>query len=149
MAKEGLFNILENHLTWSDVRALDLFAGTGNLSYEMASRGCPDVTAVDSFRDCIRFIQKTAEQLQLPIRTVGEDALRFVQRNPSRWNVILADPPYDFAHYPTLVDLALARLTEDGILVVEHSAATDFKEHPRFTEVRRYGSVHFSFFAAP
>jgi 16S rRNA G966 N2-methylase RsmD len=80
---------------------------------------------------------------------VGEDALRFVQRNPSRWNVILADPPYDFAHYPTMVDLALARLTEEGILVVEHSAATDFKEHPNFTEVRRYGSVHFSFFAAP
>lgn len=76
---------------------------------------------------------------------MGEDALRFVQRNPSRWNVILADPPYDFAQYPTLVDLALVRLTEDGILVVEHSAATDFKEHPNFTEVRRYGSVHFSF----
>lgn len=66
MAKEGLFNILENHLTWSEVRALDLFAGTGNLSYEMASRGCPDVTAVDSYRDCVRFIQKLPNSFSFP-----------------------------------------------------------------------------------
>lgn len=149
MAKEGLFNILENLVDFEEVRALDLFAGTGNLSYELASRGCPDVTAVDSFRDCIRFISKTAEQLQFPIRAITEDAVRFVQKNPARWDVILADPPYDYDGHQTIVEAALGRLSEGGILVLEHGSETDLSELPEFFDLRRYGSVHFSFFQAP
>jgi len=148
MAKEGLFNILENRVQWEDVRALDLFAGTGNLSYELASRGCPDVTAVDSFRDCTRFISKTAAQMAFPIRAVSEEALRFLQRNPSKWDLILADPPYDFDAYASLVDACLVRLAPDGLLVLEHGAETDLSSHPQWAQVRRYGSVHFSFFEA-
>lgn len=149
MAKEGLFNILENLVDFEEVRALDLFAGTGNLSYELASRGCPDVTAVDSFRDCIWFISKTAEQLQFPIRAVTEDAVRFVQKNPARWDVILADPPYDYDGHQTIVEAALGRLSEGGILILEHGSETDLSELPEFFDLRRYGSVHFSFFKAP
>lgn len=148
MAKEGLFNVLENHLHWDEIRALDLFSGTGNLSYELASRGCPDVTAVDQFRDCVRFISKTATALSFPIRAVSEDALRFLQRNPSRWDLIVADPPYDYADYPALADACINRLTPEGILVLEHGADTHFDGHPNLKQVRRYGSVHFSFFAA-
>ena len=148
MAKEGLFNILENRFQWDEIRALDLFAGTGNLSYELASRGCPDVTSVDSFRDCTRFIHKTSEQLSFPIRAVSEEALRFLQRNPAKWDLIVADPPYDFGEYATLVDAALSRLAPDGTLVVEHGADTDLSNHAPFEQVRRYGSVHFSFFLA-
>ncbi|MFZ9777853.1 MAG: RsmD family RNA methyltransferase [Schleiferiaceae bacterium] len=146
MAKEGLFNVLENRVDWSDVLALDLFAGTGNLSYELASRGCPDVTAVDSFRDCTRFIAKTSEQLQFPIRALTEDALRFLQKNPGRWDLILADPPYDFALHAEVTDAALNRLSPEGLFVLEHGADTDLSSHPQFTQLRRYGSVHFSFF---
>ncbi len=148
MAKEGLFNILENRLQWDEIRALDLFAGTGNLSYELASRGCPDVSSVDSFRDCTRFIHKTSEQLSFPIHAISEDALRFLQRNPAKWDLILADPPYDFAEYAALVDAAWARLAPEGTLVVEHGAETDLSSHPQFEQLRRYGSVHFSFFTA-
>ena len=125
MAKEGLFNILENYVDFADIRALDLFAGTGNLSYELASRGCPDVTAVDNFRECTRFIIKTSELLQFPIRAITEDALRFVQKNPARWDLILADPPYDFEGHQAIVESALTRLSEDGILVLEHGSDTD------------------------
>ncbi len=93
MAKEGLFNVVENYLDWAEVRALDLFAGTGNISYEMASRGCPDVTSVDSFRDCLKFIDKTADQLRYTgIKTVLSDVPRYLQRNPQRWDFIFADP---------------------------------------------------------
>jgi 16S rRNA G966 N2-methylase RsmD len=148
MAKEGLFNILENRLEWTEIRALDLFAGTGNLSYEMASRGCPDVTAVDSFRDCTRFILKTSDQLTFPIRAISEEALRFLQRNPAKWDLILADPPYDFSEYSALVDAALARLAAEGTLVLEHGAETDLSGHAHYEQTRRYGSVHFSFFTA-
>lgn len=148
MAKEGLFNILENKVDFADVRALDLFAGTGNLSYELASRGCPDVTAVDNFRECTRFIIKTSEMLQFPIRAVTEDALRFVQKNPAKWDLILADPPYDFDGHQAIVESALTRLSEDGILVLEHGSDTDLSALPEFHELRRYGSVHFSFFRA-
>lgn len=146
MAKEGLFNILENHLDWAEIRALDLFCGTGNLSYELASRGCPDVTSVDSFRECVRFVVKTAGQLNFPIRAVGEEAIRFLQRNPGSWDLIVADPPYDYSDYASLVDASLARLSPSGILVIEHGADTQFADHPRNTDLRRYGSVHFSFF---
>lgn len=149
MAKEGLFNILENYLTFEDVRALDLFAGTGNLSYELASRGCSDVTAVDNFRDCTRFIAKTAELLQFPIRSVTEDALRFLQKNPAHWDLIVADPPYDFENHNTVAEAAIARLSEGGLFVLEHGSETDLSGLPEFYDLRRYGSVHFSFFQAP
>jgi 16S rRNA G966 N2-methylase RsmD len=148
MAKEGLFNILENYVDFADIRALDLIAGTGNLSYELASRGCPDVTAVDNFRECTRFIIKTSELLQFPIRAITEDALRFVQKNPARWDLILADPPYDFEGHQASVESALTRLSGDGLLVLEHGSDTDLSSLPEFDELRRYGSVHFSFFRA-
>ena len=148
MAKEGLFNVVENYLEWADVRALDLFSGTGNICYEMASRGCPDVTAVDSFRDCLKFIDKTAEQLgYLGIKTVLSDVPRYLQRNPQRWDFIFADPPYDYGDYPALIGLALEKLPADGLFVLEHGAEHDFIEHPACFDTRRYGSVHFSYFS--
>lgn len=148
MAKEGLFNILENLIDFEEVRVLDLFAGTGNLSYEFASRGCPDITAVDRFRDCTKYISKIAEQLQFPIRAITEDAVRFVQKNPAKWDVIVADPPYEFEGHQTIVEAALGRLAEGGILVLEHGSETDLSDLSEFFDLRRYGSVHFSFFQA-
>ena len=148
MAKEGLFNVVENYLDWADVRALDLFAGTGNITYEMASRGCPDVTSVDSFRDCLKFIDKTADQLGYTgIKTVLSDVPRYLQRNPQRWDFIFADPPYDYADYPALVGLALDKLPADGLFVLEHSVDHSFNDHPACFDSRRYGSVHFSYFS--
>lgn len=149
MAKESLFNILENHFDFEDIVALDLFAGTGNISYELVSRGCQRVTAVDENNNCIRFIRDTATKLNMEeLLAIRSDVFRFIPMHKMKYDLIFADPPYDSEHYDLLVKLVLENdlLKEDGLFVVEHNKFLDFKEHPRFVEQRRYGKVNFSFF---
>ena len=144
MAKESLFNILENHVDFEDITVLDLFAGTGNISYELVSRGCPRVTAVDENNNCIKFIRETATKLNMEeLLAIRSDVFRFIPMHKMKY-----DPPYDSQHYDLLVSLIFEHnlLKEDGMLVVEHNKFVDFKEHPRFVEQRRYGKVNFSFF---
>lgn len=149
MAKESLFNILENHIDFEDIVALDLFSGTGNISYELVSRGCPRVTAVDENNNCIKFIRDTATKLNMEeLLAIRSDVFRFIPMHKMKYDLIFADPPYDSQHYDLLVNLIFEHnlLKEDGMLVVEHNKYIDFKEHPRFVEQRRYGKVNFSFF---
>ena len=149
MAKESLFNILENHFDFEEIIALDLFAGTGNISYELVSRGCPRVTAVDENNNCIKFIRDTANKLNMEeLLAIRSDVFRFIPMHKMKYDLIFADPPYDSQHYDLLVNLVLENnlLKEDGLFVVEHNKFLDFKEHPRFVEQRRYGKVNFSFF---
>ena len=149
MAKESLFNILENHIDFEDIIALDLFAGTGNISYELVSRGCPRVTAVDENNNCIKFIRDTATKLNMEeLLAIRSDVFRFIPMHKMKYDLIFADPPYDSQHYDLLVNLIFENnlLKDDGMLVVEHNKYIDFKEHPRFMEQRRYGKVNFSFF---
>lgn len=149
MAKESLFNILENHLYFEDVTALDLFAGTGNISYELASRGCQRITSVDIENSCVRFIRETAAKLSMnAIVAVKSDVFRFLQMHKMQYDLIFADPPYECQHYDLLVKLVLDNnlLKEDGLFVVEHNKYIDFTEHPRFVDHRRYGKVNFTFF---
>jgi 16S rRNA (guanine(966)-N(2))-methyltransferase RsmD len=149
MAKESLFNILENHVDFEDITVLDLFAGTGNISYELVSRGCPRVTAVDENNNCIKFIRETATKLNMEeLLAIRSDVFRFIPMHKVKYDLIFADPPYDSQHYDLLVSLIFEHnlLKEGGMLVVEHNKFIDFKEHPRFVEQRRYGKVNFSFF---
>ena len=149
MAKESLFNILENHFDFEEIIALDLFAGTGNISYELVSRGCPRVTAVDENKNCIKFIRETANKLNMEeLLAIRSDVFRFIPMHKMKYDLIFADPPYDSQHYDLLVNLVLENnlLKEDGLFVVEHNKFLDFKDHPRFVEQRRYGKVNFSFF---
>lgn len=149
MAKESLFNILENHFDFEEIIALDLFAGTGNISYELVSRGCPRVTAVDENNNCIKFIRETANKLNMEeLLAIRSDVFRFIPMHKMKYDLIFADPPYDSQHYDLLVNLVLENnlLKEDGLFVVEHNKFLDFKDHPRFVEQRRYGKVNFSFF---
>lgn len=149
MAKESLFNLLRNYFEFDQIRALDLFSGTGNLSYELASRGCPSITSVDRSRDCIKFIHKTAQLLPTEaIAPVASDAITFLLRTPAQWDVVLADPPYDFDRYDALIDAVLSgqRITDVGVFVLEHSSFTSFAEHPHCFDHRKYGNVCFSFF---
>lgn len=94
MAKEALFNRLANQLYLQDTTALDLYAGTGNISYELASRGCPNTTAVDSFPGCVQFIQKTARELDMNISAVRADVIEYLTKTPQKFGFIFADPPY-------------------------------------------------------
>ncbi len=128
---------------------LDLFSGTGNISYELASRGTPSVTAIDASFLCVRFINQTAEKLGFDgLQAMKADAMQFVNKAYQKWDVIFADPPYDYPDHALLVDAILEKnlLKEEGMLVVEHGRETDLSTHPKLQDHRKYGHVHFSFF---
>ncbi len=149
MAKESLFNILNNQFYFDEIKALDLFSGTGNISYELASRGCTDIIAVDNSKLCIRFIDKMSDELKTDgLFPVLSDVFTFMDRDFNTYDLIFADPPYDFEHYDKLVDKIFLKkmLREDGVLVLEHQTRSDLSELPYFQSSRKYGNVRFSFF---
>lgn len=152
MAKEALFNILNNRFYFDELNVLDLFSGTGNISYEFASRGCKKITAVDGHQGCVRYIARTTKELDFSIATVKSDVYKFLQATPEKFNLIFADPPYDFdkGQFLKIADLVFDKglLLEDGLLIIEHSEQTTLSEHPKFTEQRKYGGSIFSFFEA-
>jgi 16S rRNA (guanine(966)-N(2))-methyltransferase RsmD len=148
-AKQGLFNILHHRLDWAQCKALDLFSGTGSITYELASRGCKEVTSVDISSANCNFIRTNAKQFQLDnVIIVRSDALSFIRSHSTPYDIIIADPPYDYPHYNVLPELIFERnlLNESGYLVIEHSRRTSLEGNSNFTELRTYGEVNFSFF---
>lgn len=148
IAKESLFNILWTFLEFNELNVLDLFAGTGNISLEFASRECKQVISVDINPKCISFILSTAGNLKMNnIRAYKEDSFRFLFRNKLRFDLIFADPPYDMKGIPELPDMAIENaLKPGGWLIIEHGDVQDFSKHPCFHHKRNYGKVNFSFF---
>lgn len=150
MAKEALFNILNNRFYFDELKVLDLFSGTGNISFEFASRGTERITAVDGFQGCVRYISNTANELGFSINTVKSDVYKFLEGTSEPFDLIFADPPYDFdtEQFLKIADLVFAKnlLLPDGVLIIEHSDQTDLSEHPKFSEQRKYGGSIFSFF---
>lgn len=152
-AKEGLFNILQNNLYFEDLKVLDLFGGTGNHSYEIISRGCTDVTYVDKFAGCLKFVKKTVEMLgiEAEMKIVNADVFSFIGYTTEQYDYIFADPPYSL---PTLDTIPVKIFEHDllapgGWLVIEHSQNHDFQNHPHFLQMRNYGKTIFSFFEKP
>lgn len=149
-AKEALFNILNNHYHFTDLQVLDLFSGTGNISYEFGSRGAEAITAVDAHLECVRYINKTSEELDLPITTVKSDVLKYLSTTNVTADIIFADPPYDFDldALQKIVEVTFTRnlLKEDGVLIIEHSKKIDLSALQHFSENRKYGNSVFSFF---
>ena len=150
MAKEALFNILNNQYYFDDVSVLDLFSGTGNISYEFASRGTEQITAVDSNYGCIRFINDTTEQLDLAIQTVKSDVFKFLEQSKQSYDVIFADPPYDFdvELFEKIPELIFKNnlLNKEGLLIVEHSKHTALSMLSNYSYSKSYGGNTFSFF---
>jgi 16S rRNA (guanine(966)-N(2))-methyltransferase RsmD len=150
-AKTGLFNVLQHRFDWPAVTALDLFCGTGNITFEFLSRGAREVFAVDAQGDCIRFVKKTAAALGFGnLRAVRADALQFLHAWRGTCDVLFADPPYDYAHHDELIAAACrpGLLNAGGLAVVEHAARLHFDEHPTFVLRKTYGQSAFSFFGA-
>lgn len=149
-AKEALFNILQNHYHFSSLTILDLFSGTGNISYEFASRGAESVISVDSHYECVKFINKTAGELEMPISTVKSDVFKYLSSTTSSSNIIFADPPYNFDldALEKMVNTTFENdlLKEDGVLIIEHSKKMNMSSVPHFSESRKYGNSVFSFF---
>lgn len=147
-AKVSLFNILNNYYEFEGLTVLDLFAGTGSISYEFASRGAKRVEPVESYQANYTFIVKTVQEFKLnAIRPLKGDVFLFLKKNHAKYDVIFADPPYDLEGINTIPDLVFANgmLNDNGMLVIEHSSGIDFSGHPHFKEKREYGSVNFSF----
>ncbi|MDB4297349.1 RsmD family RNA methyltransferase [Flavobacteriaceae bacterium] len=150
MSKEGVFNVINNWYYFDDIKVLDLFSGTGNISYEFASRGTTNILAVDQHHGCIKYINQTAKELELDITTVKADVYKFLERHKGKHDVIFADPPYDFteAQFSKISELVFDNelLTQRGTLIIEHSQETDLSRAPHFTEAKRYGGCMFSIF---
>ena len=129
---------------------MDLFSGTGNISYEFASRGTEKITAVDGNFECVKFIKKTAAELDYPIIAIKSDVFKYLEKAPIVADVIFADPPYDFSteDFLKIAELVFENnlLSEDGMLIIESGKHTDLSSGPNFVEKRGYGGSVFSFF---
>lgn len=147
-AKEGLFNILHNNFDFEDLQVLDLFCGTGNISFEFSSRGAA-IMAVDADYGCHRFVSKTADQLGfdqlIPIKS---DVFKFIAACNQSFDLVFADPPYDLPEFPELIESIIQKglVKPEGWLVIEHDKRHDFSGIPQFEKVRKYGKVNFSLF---
>ena len=152
-AKEALFNILNNQYHFSALKVIDLFSGTGNISFEFASRGAEEIIAVDAHFECVKFINKITEELNFPIRTVKSDAFKYLTATGETAHIIFADPPYNFEadSLKSLVETTFSRdlLLEGGSLIIEHSKKIDLSGLEHFSSVRKYGNSVFSFFVKP
>jgi len=116
-SKEALFNILQNQYEWSEIKTLDLFSGTGNISYEFASRGVSSVTAVDQNRFCTAFISKSSKELELEIQVIQSDVFKFIKDCSLEFDLIFADPPYDIGEekYFELIELIFKEGNPSGV----------------------------------
>jgi len=150
IARESLFNILTNRIDYEDLKVLDLFAGTGSISYEFASRGCKNITTVELNYNHFSFIKKITQELEVDkyIRPIKADAFKYMQKSGEKFDLIFADPPFDLKQFDTIPDLFFQQelLNKNGLFILEHSDKKSFENHPHFSELKKYGKVHFSFF---
>lgn len=151
IAKEALFNILVNRYDFSDKIILDLFAGTGSISYEFVSRGCKQATLVEKNFNHIRFIQTVLQTLEIRNAAVFKaDVFRFLEKTTYKFDIIFADPPFNLPNFEKIADKVFEHnvLNPNGLLIIEHPKNINFSNHEKFTEIRNYGKVQFSFFEA-
>lgn len=150
MSKEALFNILNNYFNLSGLKILDLFAGTGNISYEFASRGSENITAVDADFGCVKFIKQTANEFDFNIAAIKSNVFQFLEKANSQFDIIFADPPYGLEQkdFEKIVNLVFEKnlLDEEGMMVIEHSKYTPLKHMSNFSFEKNYGGSYFSFF---
>lgn len=150
MARESLFNILNNYVEYDECRVLDLFAGTGAVSFEFVSRGAKEVMSVDINAQCTDFIKQAALTMKVNnLRVLRADVFDLLKRANQRFDIVFADPPYASERLAELPNLVWQRelLTEDGIFILEHPREFSFEEHEHFWQHRAYGKVNFTFFA--
>jgi 16S rRNA (guanine(966)-N(2))-methyltransferase RsmD len=152
IAKESLFNILNNHYYFDGLSVIDLFSGTGNIAYEFASRGVENIHAIDGNFNCVKFINKTSTEFDFTINAYRSDVFKFLEKTPLTADIIFADPPYDMdvEKFLKIVEIVFERklLNENGVLIVEHSKHMDLSENKFLTYSKKYGGSVFGFFEA-
>lgn len=148
-AKENIFNVLRAYVDFEETRVVDLFAGTGSITLEFLSRGCPEVVAVEQDRAHHAFISQCLRSIGDPAaKCMCGDALRFIAKSARTFDLVFADPPYALRELPELPDRVMRSnlVNDDTLFVLEHGKTNDFSQHPCFLEHRAYGSVNFSLF---
>lgn len=148
-AKENLFNVLNNIIDYEETDVLDLFSGTGSISYEFASRGARSVTSVEVNSVHHNFIKETARKLGCEnFYAVHANAFLYLKSTSKQFDLIFADAPYELEGAEQVIELTFDRniLREGGIMIFEHSSKHNFSSHPNYWQSRSYGSVNFSFF---
>lgn len=148
-AKEGLFNILNNELDFEEISVLDLFSGTGSISYEFASRGCKSIIAVEMNPTNASFIKKCAEIFKLrSIQVVRHNVFDFIEICTKSFDLIFADPPYAIEGLDKIPEKIFEKdiLNSGGYLILEHPVNYSFTGSEYFVKEKKYGNVHFSFF---
>jgi 16S rRNA (guanine966-N2)-methyltransferase len=150
MSKEALFNVLNNHFSFENLKILDLFAGTGNISYEFASRGSTPITSVDGDFGCVKFIKQVAAEYDFNIAATKSDVFSYLEKCKTSYDIIFADPPYalDQKTFEKIVLLIFEKelLNEEGMMVIEHSKYTKLDHMINFSFQKTYGGSIFSFF---
>lgn len=150
-AKEGLFNLLNSKISFSDIRVLDLFSGTGNISFEFGSRGTKEITAIDSNHSHANFIENASSTLGININVKCYKAIEFLENNTTQFDIIFADPPYNYTigKYNFLIETILTRtqnLKESGLFILEHEKKVNTSSNSKLIERRYYGRTCFSLF---
>jgi 16S rRNA (guanine966-N2)-methyltransferase len=148
-AREGLFNILNNRVEFEKISVLDLFSGTGSISYEFASRGATSVHLVEKDLKHISGIRRIIKDLDLRnVKPIHLDVMTFLKTCSVKYDIVFADPPYELSWLKELPDLVTGAgiIKDDGFFVLEHPKGINFNSHKLFFEHRNYGGVNFSFF---
>jgi 16S rRNA (guanine966-N2)-methyltransferase len=149
VAKEGLFNVIENNLDISSLKTLDIFGGTGSISYELASRGAVDLTVVEKDFAMSEFIKKTAAELKLQnCKVVKMDVFKFLETATAAYDFIFAGPPYALTNIDDLPKIIFEKnlLSKNGWFILEHTPRNDYKQYPHYVTERNYGTTIFSIF---
>jgi len=149
IAKEGLFNVLQHKLDFEELKTLDLFGGTGSISYELASRGVTDLTIVEKDTQMFEFIKKTALALRIEnLKAVKMDVFKFIDNCTDRFDFIFAGPPYALTTIDDLPRRIFEKklLQKDGWFVLEHTPRNDYKTFPYYSSERNYGTTIFTVF---
>lgn len=153
MSKEALFNVLNNHFDFDELKVLDLFSGTGNISYEFGSRGAGPITSIDADFGCIKFIKQTADAFELDITAIKADVFKFLEKHSANYDIIFADPPYgiDQKEFEKIVVLVFQNqlLDQEGMMIIEHSKHTKLDHLENYSFQKNYGGSVFSFFEMP
>jgi 16S rRNA (guanine966-N2)-methyltransferase len=149
IAKEGLFNILQNNLDFEKLKTLDLFGGTGSISYELASRGAKELIVVEKDNAMYEFIKKTSKELEIDyMQVIKMDVFKFIQQCSERFNLIFAGPPYALINIDDLPKRIFEKqlLNKNGWFILEHTPRNDYKKFPFYKTERNYGTTVFSIF---
>lgn len=148
-AKENLFNVINNLMDLEEAVALDLFSGTGSIAFELISRGCKEVVAVEKDAAHYAFIKKVKAELKAEnLTTIRGDVFKFINSNTQLFDFVFADPPYSLKNLEEIPNIILSNpvLKSDAVFVMEHPREYDFSQLPYFSQKRVYGAVNFSIF---